>query len=65
MVVVDMLTKVAHLIPIKVSYTASDIARLFIKEIFKLHGLPRQIVNNRDAKFTLNFWTSLFKAIGT
>ena len=65
MVVVDYLTKVAHLIPVKKTFTASDIARIFIKEIFRLHGLPRRIVSDRDAKFTSNFWVSLFQGIGT
>ena len=65
MVVVDMLTKVSHLIPVKVTYTASDIARIFVKEIFRIHGLPKRIVSDRDAKFTSKFWTSLFQAINT
>ena len=65
MVIVDLLTKVSHLIPVKTTYTASDIARLFIKEIFRLHGLPKRIVSDRDAKFTSKFWTSLFQAVGT
>ena len=65
MVVVDYLTKVAHLIPVKKNFSTSDIARIFIKEIFCLHGLPKRIVSDRDAKFTSNFWTSLFKGIGT
>ncbi|MCO5594099.1 hypothetical protein L7F22_048120 [Adiantum nelumboides] len=64
-VVFDMLTKVAHLIPVKTTHTASDISRVFIKEIFRLHGLPKRIVSDRDAKFTSKFWTSLFQAIGT
>ena len=37
-VVVDKLTKVAHLIPVKTTSTAIDIAHLFVKEIVKLHG---------------------------
>ena len=65
MVVVNYLTKVAHLIPVKKTFSASDIARIFIKEIFRLHGVPKRIVSDRDAKFTSNFWTSLFKGIGT
>lgn len=65
MVVVDMLTKVSHLIPVKTTYSASDIARIFVKEIFRLHGLPKRIISDRDAKFTSKFWTSLFQAIGT
>ncbi|MCO5568852.1 hypothetical protein L7F22_022553 [Adiantum nelumboides] len=60
-----MLTKVAHLIPVKTTYTASDISRVFIKEIFRLHGLPKRIISDRDSKFTSKFWTSLFQAIGT
>ncbi|MCO5579307.1 hypothetical protein L7F22_033162 [Adiantum nelumboides] len=64
-VIVDMLTKVSHLIPVKTTFTASDIARIFVKEVFRLHGLPKRIVSDRDTKFTLNFWTSLFQAIGT
>ncbi|MCO5585915.1 hypothetical protein L7F22_039849 [Adiantum nelumboides] len=64
-VVVDMLPKVAHLMPVKTTYIASDISRVSIKEIFRLHALPKRIVSNRDAKFTSKFWTSLFQAIGT
>ncbi|MCO5555599.1 hypothetical protein L7F22_009144 [Adiantum nelumboides] len=64
-VVVDMLTKVAHLMPVKTTYTAFDISRVFIKEIFRFHGLPKRIVSNRDTEFTSKFWTSLFQAIGT
>ena len=42
MVVVDLLTKVSHLIPVKTSYTASDIARLFVKEIYlESMGYPK------------------------
>jgi len=64
-VVVDRLTKVAHLIPVKVTFSAMDIAKIFIKEIFRLHGLPRRIVSDRDAKFTSRFWTAFFEAVGT
>ena len=65
MVVVDMLTKVSHLIPVKTSYTASNVARVSVKEIYRTHGLPKRIGSDRDAKFTSKFWTSLFQAIGT
>ena len=65
MVVVDMVTKVSHLITVKTSYTTSDVARVFVKEIYRIHELPKRIVNDHDAKFTSKFWTSLFQAIGT
>lgn len=65
MVVVDMLTKVSHLLPVKTTYTATDISRIFVKEIFRLHGLPKRIISDRDAKFTSKFWKALFDALGT
>ena len=37
----------------------------FMKEIFKLHGLPKAIVSDRDVKFTFNFWKGLFAYLGT
>ena len=36
-----------------------------MKEIFRLHGLPKAIVSNRDPKFTFNFWNGLFADFGT
>ena len=54
MVVVDKLTKVAHFIPVKSMYKTDDIAKIFMKDIFILHGLPKEIVSDRDVKFTSN-----------
>ena len=65
MVVVDRLTKRAHFIPTKMSATAQDTARLFRREIFRLHGLPREIVSDRDPKFTATWWAELWKQLGT
>ena len=64
-VVVDMLTKVAHLIPARKENTAKEIAQIFMKHIFALHGLPCQIVSDRDSKFTRKFWKALFEATWT
>lgn len=44
MVIVNLLTKVKHLIPMKTVFKSSDIARLFIEEIFKIHRLPKRIL---------------------
>ena len=60
-----MLTKVAHLIPVRKDNTAKDIATIFMKHIFVYHGLPRQIISDRDSKFTSNFWKALFEATQT
>ena len=50
MVMVDKLTKAAHFIPVKSMHKTYDIAKIFMKDIFKLHGLPKAIVSDRDVK---------------
>lgn len=61
MVIVDRLTKYAQLVPVKHPYTASSIARLFLDNVVKLHGLPKTIVSDRDPVFISSFWRELFK----
>ena len=65
MVVVDKLSKFAHFIPIKLNCKAIDVTNIFMKEIFKLHGMPKEIVSDRDTKFTSNFWKSLMVGLET
>eukprot|EP00253_Pinus_taeda_P019093 PITA_19093 len=60
MVVVDKLSKSAHFIPVQSTYRAAQIAN-----IFRLHGLPKTIISDRDVKFTLDFWKTLFEGLGT
>jgi hypothetical protein len=62
-VVVDRLIKFAHLFSIETDYSASQVAKLFFREIFKLHGLPKTIVSDRDIKFTSTFWQDLFRLV--
>lgn len=64
LVVVDRLTKFAHFLAITTTQTAAQIADLFFREIFRLHGLPRRIVSNRDSKFMSLFWQELFRLSG-
>ena len=65
MVVIDKLSKAAHFIPVKTTYKAANIADKFLKQIFHLHGIPKVIILDRDPKFTINFWKSLFKGLNT
>ncbi|XP_060194892.1 uncharacterized protein LOC132624077 [Lycium barbarum] len=65
LVVIDMLTKYGHILALKRPYSAHDVAALFLKEIYKLHGLPSSIVTDRDAAFISQFWQQMFKAMGT
>ena len=65
MVVVDKLSKAAHFIPIKTTYKAANIADIFLKQIFRLHGIPKVIISDKDPKFIGNFQKSLFKVLNT
>ena len=51
-VVVDTLTKSAHFIPVRMMYQAPDIAIVFISEIVRLHGVPKNIISDRGSVFT-------------
>jgi hypothetical protein len=64
-VFVDTFSKMVHFVPTKTTASAPDTAKLFFDHIFKLHGLPKSIVSDRDAKFTSRFWQSLFNTLGT
>ena len=64
-VFVNKLTKRAHYQPTVTSATAPDIAKIFFNTIFRLHGLPKVIISDRDSKFTSKFWKSLFEQVGT
>ena len=64
-VVIDRLTKVAHFVPMNTKNSAIDLVPLYIKEIVRLHGVPKSIVSDRDSKFVSNFRKSLHSALGT
>ena len=64
-VVVDKLSKDAHFVPVKTIHKATNIAEIFMKQIFRLHGIPKVIISDRDPKFTGNLWNSLFKGLNT
>ncbi|KAL5570794.1 hypothetical protein UlMin_020391 [Ulmus minor] len=49
---VDRLTKSAHFIPIRVTYSLEQLAELYVKDIVRLHGVPKSIISDRDARFT-------------
>lgn len=58
---VDRLTKYGHFISLAHPYTVETVAELFMEHVYKLHGLPRSIVSNRDMVFTSKLWQTLFK----
>nr|GEY00737.1 putative reverse transcriptase domain-containing protein [Tanacetum cinerariifolium] len=64
-VIVDRLTKSAHFLPMKETDLTERLERLYLREIVLRHGVPLSIIYDRDSHFTLMFWQSLQKALGT
>jgi hypothetical protein len=64
-VVVDKMSKMVHYIPTVTKIDAPGLARLLIDNVIKLHGIPINIISDRDARFTSNFWRSLWLQLGT
>ena len=64
-VVVDCLTKVAHFILVKTTYTSAKLAKIYMTRIVCLHGVPRTIVSDRGTQFTSKFWNQLHETLGT
>ncbi|KAJ4981049.1 hypothetical protein NE237_031886 [Protea cynaroides] len=64
-VIVDCLTKTTRFIPIRPQYTLERLAKLYVGNIVRLHGIPEIIVSDRDPRFTSKFWEGLQKAMGT
>jgi hypothetical protein len=54
-----------HLIPSRTNYNARQLAELMFEEVYKLHGLPKNIISDRDVLFTSVFWDHLHKLLGT
>lgn len=59
MVVVDRFTKYSHFVPLSHPFKASDVAQSFMDSVYKLHGLPNNIISDRDPIFTSRFWREL------
>jgi hypothetical protein len=65
LVVIDKFTKYGHFIPIHHPYTALQIAKIYLDNIYKLHGLPQYMISDRDPIFTSLVWQQLFKLTDT
>jgi hypothetical protein len=64
-VIVDRLTKVAHFILVKTTYTGAKLAELYMARIVCLHGVLKRIVSDRGLQFTSKFWEKLYELLDT
>jgi hypothetical protein len=60
LVVVDRFSKYAHCMALSHPYFVSGVAKIFLSNVYKLHGLPASITNDRDLVFLSRFWKELF-----
>lgn len=65
LVVVDKLTKYCHLITLTHHFSAQKVAQEVLNQVVKLHGVPQDIMLDREPIFVSNFWQELFAAMGT
>jgi IS30 family transposase len=64
-VIVDRLTKVAHFIPVKTTYSGTKLVELDMSRIVCLHGVPKKIMSDRGSQFTSKFWEKLHESMDT
>lgn len=64
-VIVYRPTKLAHFLVVHTKYSLEKLAKLYINEIVKLHGVPVSIVSYRGPRFTSRFWLRFQEALGT
>ena len=63
LVVVCRLTKMRHFIPCRDTCTAEQLADLYARHIFRIHGMPKTVVSDRGTQFTMKFWKALCKIL--
>ena len=64
-VIVDRLTKSAHFLAIRESFTSEQLADIYVNEVVKRHGVPVSIISDRDTRFTSRFWERFHANMGT
>ena len=64
-VIMDRLTKSAHFLAMRITFTLEEFCQLYIREIFLLHRVSVSIVLDRDPGLTTHIWKSFYKSMGT
>jgi transposase InsO family protein len=64
MVVVDRLTKMRYFLSCNTTINSEDVAQLYLRNTWKLHGLPTHVTSDRGMQFIAKFWRTLYKHLG-
>jgi hypothetical protein len=64
-VIVDRFSKMCHFVPTTTTCSAEEAMRLFTDNVIRLHGVPRDIVADRDTRWTGHFWAAMAERLGT
>jgi hypothetical protein len=64
LVFIDSLTKMVHLVPTITKVSAVESAKLLVHNVWRLHGLPKEIVSDCDPRFTSECWTEIMLMVG-
>jgi hypothetical protein len=64
LIIMERLTKYMILVLFLTTGIAKDLAHVFLREVVLQHGLPEEIISDRDKLFTLKFWITLTALLG-
>ena len=64
-VIINRMTKLSYFLLVHTSYSTEDYAKLYIKELIRLHDIPLSIISDRGIQFTSYFWKAFQKGLGT
>ncbi|CAM6102376.1 unnamed protein product [Calypogeia fissa] len=63
--IVDHFSKMAYFLPTYKTVSAWEVANMVFNSVFRMWGLPLQILLDRNSRFTWHFWKALFRLSGT
>ena len=63
LVVIDRFSKMAHFVPCNKTIASDATAELLLREVFRLHGFPDNIVSDRGPQFIAKFWQRLLELL--